>query len=261
VIAERAATGTLRIAASLRDGRTVVDTLRQDGLARCSRPLADAAWPGAARLVVSQLGPGFVRGDRFETYGELGAGAVLTVAAQSAARYFGGGPVSHARASWIVGPGATLVLLGEPAIAYAGASHRSSIDVTLAPGATFAAIDLVAPHEPFARVVTSLRVFRGTALALVDRLHLTPARLGRDTFGTAFSVRSGLTPGRSEALLAAMDAFAARFADAGARVRLGVGGPATGAVLVRAKGARSQDVREALTGALQTMIAEHRRAT
>ena len=250
----RTPSGSLRIFAVRRAGRTVVETLRQEGLARCSRPLPDSSRSGATRLVVSQLGPGFVRGDRFETYGELGAAADLTVAAQSAARYLGRGAASESHASWIVGPGAMLVLLNEPAIAYEGATHRSRVDVELASGASFAAIDTISPHQSFERVTTSLHVFCGGALSIHDRLELTPRRLGGEAFGTAVYVRNGMTTFAGARLCSELDEVARHLTD-GTSLRIGIGIPQGGGLVVRARGVHLRDVRAILSVLLERAFA------
>jgi len=242
--ASRAPSGSLRIVAVRRGGRTVVETLRQEGLARCSRPLAEPGAPQAARLVVSQLGPGFVRGDRFTTDGELGPGGQLTVAAQAAARVLGEGAASEALTTWRLGPGARLFIAGEPTMLYAGATNRSYSTVTLGAGASLAWIDAIAPYGAFERATTQLRVFYGDRLAVHDRLVLTPARLPA-ALGSAYYLRDGLSPERQAELLAAADAFAARACDAG-QLRIGVGNSAAGGIALRAVGDRVRDVREAL---------------
>jgi hypothetical protein len=203
----RTPSGSLRIFAVRRAGRTVVETLRQEGLARCSRPLPDSSRSGATRLVVSQLGPGFVRGDRFTTDGELGPGGQLTVAAQAAARVLGEGAASEALTTWRLGAGARLFMAGEPTMLYAGATNRSYSTVTLGAGASLAWIDAIAPYGAFERATTQLRVFYGDRLAVHDRLVLTPARLPA-ALGSAYYLRDGLSPERQ-----------ARAAGHGGRVR------------------------------------------
>jgi urease accessory protein UreH len=249
---ERAgASGTLHIAASRHGERTVVDTVRYDGLMRCSRPFAEP--DGAARLVVAQLGPGFVRGDRFAVTGELGDAAALHLESQAATRAIGEGDASHVQTRWQLGAGAMLVSAAEPTVAYAGASHRARATVTLAHGASLAWLDAVAPHGRFQRFETSLRVFFGERLALHDALRLTPERLGTGVVSMCY-VRAGMSATRSAALVAAADAAGTRL---GARedLALGIGSPAVGGVIVRARGPRIREIRTALVA----LLAELRR--
>jgi urease accessory protein UreH len=234
----------LRIVAARREGRTVVETLRQEGLARCSRPLPAPERPGAVRLVVSQLGPGFVRGDAFATDGTLHAGADLIVAAQSATRILGRGAPSEARVRYELASKASLFVAGEPAIAYDGAAHRSSARIDLADGAVLAWLDVVAPYHAFERITSVLRVYAGGRLAVHDALALTPNRL-HEAIGSAFYVRAGTSPERGAELLDAAGR-ASKGALAGRALRIGVGTTGAGGVMLRARGSRARDVRSAL---------------
>ncbi len=244
---ERArASGTLRIRASRHGERTVIDSARYDGLMRCSRPFAES--DGSARLVVSQLGPGFVRGDRFTIGGELGRAATLHLESQSATRALGDGDASHVETRWQLGEGATLVCTAEPTVAYVGASHRTRATVTLAHGASLAWLDAIAPYGRFERFETSLRVLFGDTLALHDALRLTPERLGTGVV-SACLIRAGMSATRSAELVAAADAAGSRLA-ANEDVALGIGSPAAGGVIVRARGARIREIRSALVAML-----------
>ncbi len=249
---ERAgASGALHIAASRHGDRTVVHTARYDGLMRCSRPFAEP--DGSARLVVAQLGPGFVRGDRFTIAGELGRAATLHLESQSATRALGEGDASHVETHWELGEGAALVCTAEPTVAYVGASHRARATVTLARGASLAWLDAIAPYGRFERFETSLRVFFGDTLAFHDALRLTPERLGTGVVSACF-VRAGMSATRSAALVAAADAAGARLASR-EDLALGIGSPAVGGVIVRARGPRIREIRAALI----SLLAELRR--
>jgi urease accessory protein UreH len=249
---ERAgASGTLRIAVSRHGERTIVDSARYDGLMRCSRPFAEP--DGSARLVVAQLGPGFVRGDRFTIAGELGGAATLHLESQSATRALGAGDASRVETRWQIGEGATLVCMAEPTVAYVGASHRARATVTLHRGASLAWLDAVAPYGRFERFETSLRVFFGDTLTLHDALRLTPERLGTGLVSACF-VRAGMSTTRSAELVAVADAMGSRLA-ANEDVALGIGSPAAGGVTVRARGARIREIRSAVVA----LLAELRR--
>jgi urease accessory protein UreH len=250
-------TGSLRVVAARRGTRTAIETLRQEGLARCSRPLRVPADPDAVRLVVSQLGPGFVRGDRFETDVDVGDDASLVLAAQSATRILGRGLPSTFAARYRVGRNARLVLAGEPTIGYAGATHRSVVRVDLADGASFASVDAFAPHEAFARVSSSLRVEIDGRLALHDVLVLAPETI-RTALGTAFYLRAGIAADDTDALVALADE-AARRASASGAMRIGVGSPAAGGIALRAVGAHVRDVRDALAAIVDLVRDRDRR--
>ncbi len=242
-------TGTLRVAASTRGDRTVVDVLRQDGLARCSRPLSDPSMPGAVRLVISQLGPGFVRGDRFETRGELGPHADLVVAAQSATRILGLGAPSVAHSTWTVAEGARLFIRGEPSIPHDGASHIAETRVELARGASLTWLDALAPHGTFGTIATSLRVFTDTKLVIHDRSTYRPANL-RSAIVTGLYVRAGITADATAVLVSLADSCAAK---ARAGTLIGVGSPACGGVMLRATGPSVRDALDSLVTILKTM--------
>ncbi len=123
-----APTGTLQLAARREAGRTVLERIRYDGISRCSR-----AFPAgnATQIVLSQLGPGVVRGDSVTTHGRLGPGAHLIVTSQTATRLMGGTRAARAQASWTLGEGAILELIGEPLLANPGARYESSTTIEL----------------------------------------------------------------------------------------------------------------------------------
>ncbi len=218
-----------------------MDVLRQEGLARVSRPLRATA---GVRLVTSQLGPGYVRGDSFAVEGSVGAGATLVVTAQAAGRALGSGAASAASATWHVHEDATLHLLGEPLIAYEGARHRATLDVTLGAGATFAFIDVVAANGDVAGIDTQLRVRCEGRLIVHDALRLGPEHL-RGAIGTAVFLRCGAPD--------AADAARLRHAECCATapgIRLSAGTTRAGGLVVRARGPRAGLVREALVRAI-----------
>ena len=227
--------------ATRRDDRTIVDTLRQEGLARCSRPFALPS--GGARLVTAQLGPGYVRGDRFVCAGRVGARAELAITPQAATRALGRGAESVATAQWHIGAGGTLRLLGEPLVVYAGASHRTATDVELEPGAEFVYLDVIAADAKFERIATALRVRAGERRLLHDALVLGPSRL-RGAVGSAFVIRAEPAEASTESLARADRA--AREASVRYAVRIGVGRPACGGVSIRALGEHAASVQAAL---------------
>jgi urease accessory protein UreH len=250
-------TGALHIVATHDGDRTRIATLRQEGLSRCSRPLP--APGGAAKIVIAQLGPGFVRGDRYELDVTLGDRAHLVLEMQSAARAFGGGSASSSVQRIDVGRDARLVFAGEALVAYDGAVHRSQTHVRLADGASLAWVDCIAPHGAFTSVTTALRIDIAGRLAVHDVLRLTPRRLDGHAFGSAFYLRAGMSAERSEQLVAIADAAFANpeapiTASTDIEVAVGVGSPATGGVTLRASGLRVADVRQTLLDVLYAML-------
>jgi urease accessory protein UreH len=249
-------TGALHIVATHDGERTRIARLRQEGLSRCSRPLP--APGGAAKLVIAQLGPGFVRGDRYELAVTLGDRAGLVLEMQSAARAFGGGSASSSVQRIDVGCDARLVFAGEPLVAYDGAVHRSQTHVRLADGASLAWVDCIAPHGAFTSVTTALRIVIAGRLAVHDVLRLTPGRLDGHAFGSAYYLRAGMSEKRSEQLVAIADATSPNASATTTRhatndVAIGVGSPMSGGVILRASSLRVTDVRRALIDVLDTI--------
>jgi len=150
-----APTGTLQIAARREAGRTILERVRYEGISRCSR-----AFPSgdATRIVLSQLGPGVVRGDAVTTHGRLGPGAHLIVTSQTATRLMGGPRSSRARATWTLGEGAVLELIGEPLVANAGARYESTTTIELEARSLALVSDIVQlPAGTDVRLTTSIR--------------------------------------------------------------------------------------------------------
>ena len=214
-----------------RDGRTVVGTIRTGGLCRASRPFREGA---ATRVVVSQLGPGLVRGDAFSSGGRVDAGAHLIVAGQMATRVLSGPDPVTSTAAWHVAAGATLELLAEPALVSAGASYASRTELELEPGARAVVMELVR-REPGAAMTIATVARRGDRLALHDVLRFAADDADAGAIGT-------LAVFGSHAGLAALD----RAADVCPSVRIGVGTPRDGDLLARVTGETVWDVREAL---------------
>lgn len=203
-----------------------------EGLARCSRPFALPS--GGARLVTMQLGPGYVRGDRFAWAGSVGAGAELAMTAQAATRALGHGSESVATTRWHVGIGATLRLVGEPLVLYENARHRATTEVELEPGGTLVYVDVIVARGAFSHVATRLRVRAAERLLLQDALALSPERL-TGAVGSAFVVRAADSAPGDAGDLATADA-AAYEARCRYGVRVGVGRPAGAGLTVRAVG-------------------------
>jgi urease accessory protein UreH len=209
--------GSLTIAARRAGSRTVLERVRYEGISRCSRAFAV---DGAALVVLSQLGPGVVRGDAVTTAGHVRAGAHLIVTSQAATRLMGGARRSGSHATWIVEDDATLEIIGEPLVASGAARHESTTSIHLAPGAVVVMSDIAA-------------VPRGADV----RLRTSVTRGGRELFYDAFEAGAaaplavgtlaivGLAPGRVAALVDALDVAA----EAASDLRLGIGALSSGA--------------------------------
>lgn len=206
-----APTGTLQVAARREAGRTILERVRYDGISRCSRAFATGT---AARIVLSQLGPGVVRGDTVTTHGRLSAGAHLIVTSQAATRLLGGPRASHARASWIVGEDAILELLGEPLVANPGARYESSTTIELEARSLALVTDIAqVPAGSDVRLTTSVR------RSEVDVYYDAIEAAGAAPHVVGSFALLGLQTAAISPILGALD----RAADAARDVRCGVG--------------------------------------
>ncbi len=123
--------GSLQLSARRAGVRTVLERVRYDGITRCSRAFTRG---DAALVVLSQLGPGVVRGDDVSTIGHLRADAHLIVTSQTATRVMGGPRASRSRARWTVDDGATLDIVGEPLLAAHDARYEATTAIELGRG-------------------------------------------------------------------------------------------------------------------------------
>jgi urease accessory protein UreH len=201
----------LEIAARREAGRTILERVRYEGISRCSR-----AFPSgdATRIVLSQLGPGVVRGDTVETHGRLGPGAHLIVTSQTATRLMGGPRSSHARATWTLAEGSILELMGEPLLANAGARYESSTRIDLG-------------TRSLALITEIVQVPAGTDVRLTTSIRRSGLELYYDAIDAAAAAPNvvgslallGLDGAAISPILSALD----RYADNARDVRIGIG--------------------------------------
>jgi urease accessory protein len=186
-------------------GRSVVVERRARSPLRLLSPAnaGPAAW-----IYTSSFGGGLVDGDdlRLEVEVDDGATALLATQASTKAYRAPHGTRSELRAR--VGAGATLVVLADPLVPFAGARVETLLELELGAGATLAAVDAVtagrlAHGERWSadRVQTRIRIRREGALLLDDGLLLDPAhgelrrRLGRfDALATVVLLGPRLAP-------------------------------------------------------------------
>jgi urease accessory protein UreH len=224
---------TLHLAAERRNGSTVLSKLQTNGLWRSSRPFREGI---ATRIVVSQLGPGMIRGDEFRSGGEVGPDAHLIVTGQMATRILPGSAPVTTHATWSVAAGGMLELLNEPTIVTAGAALDAHLSLHLEGNARAVISDIVA-RSATATVRTTMKVERGCRIALIDVLQLDDDLEGGDiVIGTLIVLGGRLD-------LAALD----RIADGCESVRIGVGTFESGDTLARVVASHITPVREALT--------------
>jgi len=231
--------GSLELNAGRAGSRTVLRRLRYDGVMRCSRAFPHDA---AALVVMSQLGPGIVHGDRLRLRGALDEDAHLIVTAQSATRVLGGERAAVSEARWSVGAGAVLELLGEPLVPSAGACFETTTRIALERGARVLVTDAV-------RACTGVDVRTRTVIELDGREcfydALDVARAAPAAVGTL--ALFGLSADEVSAAVRALDA-------ASAVAHAGVGAYRDG-VFVRLRAATLWPVRETLL-ALRDVLRE-----
>jgi urease accessory protein UreH len=225
--------GSLTIAARRTGSRTVLERVRYEGISRCSRAFTQG---DAALVVLSQLGPGVVRGDAVATAGIVRAGAHLIVTSQAATRLMGGPRPSRSRATWILEDRAVLEIIGEPLVASADASYEAATSIELGAGAFVIISDIAAVPRP-ADVHLRTIVTRGGRDLFYDAFDAGTA--APQVVGTLAIV--GLAPDRVAPLTAALDAAA----DAADELRIGIG-VLTGGTFVRILGSDIWSVRAAL---------------
>jgi urease accessory protein UreH len=203
--------GSLALAARRAGARTILERVRYDGIARCSRAFR---CDDAALVVLSQLGPGVVRGDSVNTTGRIHADAHLIVTSQTATRVLGGTRRSHAHASWQLDERAVLELVGEPLIAAVDARYEASTVVDLGQQSRVLISELAhVPEGADVRLRTSVR------------------QSGREVFYDAFEAAAAAPQavgtfaliGLDDAQITVVGAMLDRVADELVDVRIGVG--------------------------------------
>ena len=212
----------------LRGTRTVIERVRYEGVARCSRTFEEN---GAARVMLSQLGPGVVRGDRIEIVGTVARDAHLIVTEQTATRILGGAAPSSLSAHWTVEAGAWLEFRAEPIVSHHGGDHEITTRVACERDATVMLREVVS-------VTNGARLRMRTLVTIAGRDCFSDAIELDDTSPAAVGTFAVL--GRSVAPQS-FDAIACASSEA----RIGIGTLHKG-IFARAIGPRVWVVRAAL---------------
>ena len=133
--------GELRLSFKLRDGRTVLDGLRQEGCLKARFPRAeDGAWTSVVTLNSSG---GVAGGDVLATRVEAGPGTQATVASQAAERFYRALPDAEASVATTlhVAPGAALEWLPQETILFDRCAVRRRLSIDLAPDAWYLGVE------------------------------------------------------------------------------------------------------------------------
>ena len=158
------ARGTLRVAMRVRDGRTVLDDLYQEGClkARMPRPVD---W---TEIVLLNSSGGVAGGDRLDVTVALAAGAQACVTAQAAERFYraldpAAPSVVHNRL--MLGEGTALEWMPQETILFDRAALTRRLDIDLAADARFLGVEMLV----FGRQAMGERIRH---LALADTIRL-----------------------------------------------------------------------------------------
>jgi urease accessory protein len=174
------AVGELRVDVRARDGRSVLDGLRQSGCLKARFPrLDDPRWLNVVTLNTSG---GIAGGDTLDSAFTVGEGARATIATQAAERFYRalpGSAASSVRTRIVVASGAAAEWLPQETILFDRCAVRRHLRIELAADAWFLGVEcLVFGRAAMGEVVEqgSLRdvieVWRGGRLLLHDAVRL-----------------------------------------------------------------------------------------
>jgi urease accessory protein len=161
------AVGELRVALRARDGRTVLEGLRQAGCLKARFPRPEHC--GWSSVVTLNTSGGIVGGDRLDSAFALGAGARATIAAQAAERFYRslpGGAPSQVRSRITAGDGAAVEWLPQETILFDRCALDRQLHVELAADAWFLGLETLV----FGRAAMGERVDRASVHDVI-RLH------------------------------------------------------------------------------------------
>jgi urease accessory protein len=158
--AHQRATGELAVGLRVRDGMTVLDTLRQAGCLKARFPRPDATeWTSVVTLNTSG---GIAGGDRLDSCFVLGAGARASIAGQAAERLYRALPASppaRMRTRITLAANAAAEWLAQETILFDGCALDRCLDVKLAPNSWFLAVEmLVFGRAAMGEVVREIRL-------------------------------------------------------------------------------------------------------
>jgi len=174
------AVGELRVDVRAREGRSVLDGLRQSGCLKARFPrLDDPRWLNVVTLNTSG---GIAGGDTLDSAFTVGEGARATIATQAAERFYRalpGSAASSVRTRIVVASGAAAEWLPQETILFDRCAVRRHLRIELAADAWFLGVEcLVFGRAAMGEVVEqgSLRdvieVWRGGRLLLYDAVRL-----------------------------------------------------------------------------------------
>lgn len=120
----------------LRMERDGIAIMREAGAAKCRMP------PGTTEAILINTSGGLAGGDVVEIKAEVGEAASLTLTTQAAERVYRTlGPAANVQVSLSVAENATLLWMPQESIFFEGSALDRSLNVELAKGATFLAVE------------------------------------------------------------------------------------------------------------------------
>jgi urease accessory protein len=177
------AVGELRVDLRVRDGRTVLEGLRQAGCLKARFPRPETAkWSSVVTLNTSG---GIAAGDRLDSTFTLNRGTRTTIAAQAAERFYRalpGSAPSRVRTRIVAADGATVEWLPQETILFDRCALDRCLDIQLADDVSFLGVEtLVFGRGAMGEVVEQaslrdvIRVRRAGRLLLHDAIRLNGA--------------------------------------------------------------------------------------
>lgn len=140
-IPHQRARGLGRVVARSRDGKTRLAVLHEDGCAKIRLPHTHDR---SLQAVLINTAGGLTGGDDVRWVAEAGAGTALVLTTQACERIYRSlGTDAEVNIRLVAGPTARLDWLPQETILFEGARLRRSLEVDLAEGATFCAVEAV----------------------------------------------------------------------------------------------------------------------
>ena len=175
------AVGALRVSFKCRDGKTVLDGLRQAGCLKARFPRAEV--PGWGGVVALNSSGGIAGGDRLDAAYAVGDGARATIAAQAAERFYRvvpGSVPAQVRTRVTVAPGAAAEWLPQETILFDRCAVNRVLDIELADESWFLGVEMLVfgraamgEQVDHAHLHDTIRVRRGGRLVLHDAIRLS----------------------------------------------------------------------------------------
>ena len=174
-------TGSIRLTAVLKKGRTIVKDSYHEGAFKLSRPVfLDETSP---TYFLIHVGGGYVGGDRYHQHFCLEEGAQLTLTTQSATKvYKTTGKPARQETEMILRKGSFLTLVQDPLIAYEGAQYIQDTTIHMDNGSGLLLTDIFTPGWSESRkdftydwIRSKMNVFYDGKRLIMDHLLLHPS--------------------------------------------------------------------------------------